>query len=159
MEQFGPADPRPRGIRNNNPGNVEFRRRDPWVGQAARETLPTGQPGRFAVFETPEHGIRAMAKLLMNYQDKQGLDTLEKITNRYAPPVENDPQRYAQFVGERAGLKPDEPFRFADDPERAKAILMAMILKENGSVPYPDERIRAGLDMAFQPPQQQAGVP
>ncbi|HFX8036006.1 TPA: hypothetical protein ACIF5E_004931, partial [Escherichia coli] len=44
---------RARGIRNNNPGNLEYSKTNPWVGQ-------TGDDGRFAKFETPEHGIRAL---------------------------------------------------------------------------------------------------
>lgn len=50
-----------RGIRNNNPGNLEYSKSNPWVGQ-------NGDDGRFAKFETPEHGIRALGRNLMSYQ-------------------------------------------------------------------------------------------
>ncbi|MDR8284944.1 hypothetical protein FPK77_25135, partial [Acinetobacter baumannii] len=57
-----------RGIRNNNPGNLEASSSNPWVGQ-------TGSDGRFAKFETPEHGIRALGRNLISYQ-RQGIDTV-----------------------------------------------------------------------------------
>ncbi|MSH34709.1 hypothetical protein GKF49_25355, partial [Escherichia coli] len=65
---------RARGIRNNNPGNLEYSKTNPWVGQ-------TGDDGRFAKFETPEHGIRALGRNLMSYQ-RQGIDTVSEIINR-----------------------------------------------------------------------------
>ncbi|MFU2316820.1 hypothetical protein [Rahnella sp. PCH160] len=53
-----------RGLRNNNPGNIEASDANPWEGQI-------GSDGRFAKFETPEHGIRALGKNLLSYQ-RQG---------------------------------------------------------------------------------------
>ncbi|MBN5203088.1 hypothetical protein JY494_26615, partial [Serratia marcescens] len=66
-----------RGLRNNNPGNIEASDKNPWEGQ-------TGSDGRFAKFETPEHGIRALGKNLLSYQ-RQGYDTVSEIVNRWAP--------------------------------------------------------------------------
>ena len=76
-----------RGISNNNPGNLEYSKTNPWVGQ-------TGDDGRFAKFETPEHGIRALGRNLMSYQ-RQGIDTVSEIINRWAPPTDkNDTMSY-----------------------------------------------------------------
>lgn len=58
----------PRGIRNNNPGNIDFNSRNNWQGQLGVET-----GGRFAIFDTPENGIRALGKLLINYRGKDGM--------------------------------------------------------------------------------------
>lgn len=66
-----------RGIRNNNPGNIEFNDNNSWQGQ-------TGSDGRFAKFETPEHGIRALGRNLLSY-GKQGYDTPAEIIGRWAP--------------------------------------------------------------------------
>lgn len=57
----------PRGIRNNNPGNLEWG--DPWQGLD-----PDGQAQdkRFVVFKDPAMGIRAIARTLITYQDKYG---------------------------------------------------------------------------------------
>ncbi|MCS1340536.1 hypothetical protein NX036_25235, partial [Escherichia coli] len=82
---------RARGIRNNNPGNLEYSKTNPWVGQ-------TGDDGRFAKFETPEHGIRALGRNLMSYQ-RQGIDTVSEIINRWAPPTDkNDTMSYIKAV-------------------------------------------------------------
>ena len=44
---------------NNNPGNLEYNR-EKWTGLI-------GSDGRFCRFESPETGLRAMGKLLRNY--------------------------------------------------------------------------------------------
>ncbi|HAJ8190544.1 TPA: hypothetical protein HNX15_22510, partial [Escherichia coli] len=93
---------RARGIRNNNPGNLEYSKTNPWVGQ-------TGDDGRFAKFETPEHGIRALGRNLMSYQ-RQGIDTVSEIINRWAPPTDkNDTMSYIKAVCEQLGVSADEP--------------------------------------------------
>lgn len=139
-----PGTDLPRGIRNNNPGNVEYRSTDPWEGQI-------GTDGRFATFDTPEHGIRAMGRLMDNYQQRYGLNDLQGMLTRYAPPRENDTATYIRNVGQATGLRPNEPFSFTQDPERGRNMLRAMILQENGQNPYTDEQLRNGWDLAFPP--------
>ena len=53
----------PRGIRNNNPGNI--RHGANWQG-----LNPNGRniDSAFCVFESPVFGIRALAKVLINYK-------------------------------------------------------------------------------------------
>ena len=53
----------PRGIRNNNPGNIEY-------GDWARRHGATGSDGRFAIFESPEQGIAAMVALQEVYENQ-----------------------------------------------------------------------------------------
>ncbi len=79
----------PRGVRNHNPGNIERDARTRWQGQAARQSDP-----RFVVFTAPEWGIRAMARVLITYQDRHGCNTVAKIINRWAPPGENATSAY-----------------------------------------------------------------
>ena len=76
----------PRGIRNNNPGNIRWG--SDWKGlkKDGKQQDPS-----FCIFETPEYGIRALAKLLRNYQRLYGLNTPYRIISRYAPPTENEP--------------------------------------------------------------------
>ena len=68
----------PRGIRNNNPLNIELG--DQWQGLAASQT-----DGRFAQFQAPEYGFRAAAKVLNTYQNKHGLTTPRQMISRWAP--------------------------------------------------------------------------
>jgi hypothetical protein len=94
-----------RGERNRNWGNIDFSRQNPWVGQVGIE--PTGNPPRFAVFATPEHGIRAMYRLLNNYQKNHGLRTIKGMVDRWAPSNENNTGAYVSFVASRAGYPAD----------------------------------------------------
>jgi seryl-tRNA synthetase len=57
----------PRGIRNNNPGNIR-RNGDPWQGLAERQ----GDVEFFTFKTIPIYGIRALARTLIAYQDKHG---------------------------------------------------------------------------------------
>ncbi|EFM2349810.1 hypothetical protein HB533_001058 [Escherichia coli] len=130
-----------RGIRNNNPGNLEYSKTNPWVGQ-------TGDDGRFAKFETPEHGIRALERNLMSYQ-RQGIDTVSEIINRWAPPTDkNDTMSYIKAVCEQLGVSADEPLD-ASNPDTLKALCAAIIHHENGSQPYSDQQLTAGVSAAL----------
>ncbi|HDT3435998.1 TPA: hypothetical protein QHL37_001831 [Escherichia coli] len=130
-----------RGIRNNNPGNLEYSKTNPWVGQ-------TGDDGRFAKFETPEHGIRALGRNLMSYQ-RQGIDTVSEIINRWAPPTDkNDTMSYIKAVCEQLGVSADDPID-ASNPDTLKALCAAIIHHENGSQPYSDQQLTAGVSAAL----------
>ncbi|HCO8698359.1 TPA: hypothetical protein OB864_004029, partial [Escherichia coli] len=132
---------RTRGIRNNNPGNLEYSKTNPWVGQ-------TGDDGRFAKFETPEHGIRALGRNLMSYQ-RQGIDTVSEIINRWAPPTDkNDTMSYIKAVCEQLGVSADEPLD-ASNPDILKALCAAIIHHENGSQPYSDQQLTSGVSAAL----------
>ena len=77
-----------RGLRNNNPGNI---RRG--GGHFKGERLPSLDPA-FKQFETIEWGYRAMFVLLDNYRRRHGLQSIREMIRRWAPPVENDTERY-----------------------------------------------------------------
>lgn len=101
----------PRGIRNNNPGNIDFNPRNPWQGQLGIEE-GVARP-RFARFDQPENGIRALGKLLINYRGKDGLpglgekgiDTVLEAISRWAPSSENDTRAYAEAVARSLGVR------------------------------------------------------
>jgi hypothetical protein len=106
----------PRGIRNNNPGNIED-------GPFAR-SLPgyKGSDGRFAVFETPQDGVNAGAQLLGSYA-RRGVVTPAQVINRWAPPSDNNPtQAYAQYVAQRLGIGVDDPIPESRRAEAFQAI-------------------------------------
>lgn len=130
----------PRGVRNNNPGNIEAGA-DRWDGQ-------TGSDGRFATFDTPEAGIRALAKTLITYQEKHGLNTVEGIVNRWAPPKENNTGAYVRAVADAIGLEPTTPLNLRDASTLQK-LAGAIIHHENGAQPYPDAVLRSGVDLGL----------
>lgn len=130
-----------RGIRNNNPGNLEYSKTNPWVGQ-------TGDDGRFAKFETPEHGIRALGRNLLSYQ-RQGIDTVSDIINRWAPPSDNNnTDAYIQAVCAKLGVTADQQLD-ASNPDTLKALCAAIIQHENGSQPYSDQQLATGVSAAI----------
>ncbi|XUM19743.1 hypothetical protein ACRAVF_18940 [Bradyrhizobium oligotrophicum S58] len=113
----------PRGIRNNNPLNIEdgdFARSQP--GYA-------GSDGRFAKFETPDHGTAAASNLIGTYETKHGLNTVSGIINRWAPTSDgNNTSAYAADVAKRLGVDPNSPLT----PEQRPALIAAMGYHENG---------------------------
>ncbi|HHG1728952.1 TPA: hypothetical protein ACPUPS_002009 [Enterobacter cloacae] len=130
-----------RGIRNNNPGNLEYSKSNPWSGQ-------TGDDGRFAKFETPEHGIRALGRNLLSYH-RQGIDTVNDIINRWAPPDDNNnTSAYINAVCAQLGVTPDQPLD-ASNPDTLKALCAAIIHHENGSQPYSDQQLSTGVSAAI----------
>lgn len=144
----------PRGIRNHNPGNIEQKPGVRWQGEKESQQADP----RFVTFESPKWGIRAIARILITYQDarqaKDGsrIDTVREIINRWAPATENDTESYIANVsrlskiGENTRL---DVYQFAV----MKALVKAIITHENGSNPYPSATIDAGLRLAgIEPP-------
>ncbi len=130
-----------RGIRNNNPGNLEASWAFTWQGQ-------NGTDGRFATFASPEHGIRALGVNLLAYQ-RRGLDTISKIINRWAPPQDNNnTTAYIQNVSQALGVSPTTRLDVAS-PAVLTALSKAIIHQENGKVPFTDETIASGIASAL----------
>ncbi len=139
-----------RGIRNNNPGNIEAGA--PWQGLTARDQTTLGQTAedRFAVFQSPKWGIRAIARTLITYQDKHGLRSVKAMIDRWAPPVENNTAAYIKAVEGKVGAGEIDVHTYAT----MNALIRAIILHENGIQPYTDAQITAGLVLAgIEPPQ------
>lgn len=126
----------PRGIRNNNPGNLRHVPAQLWVGEL--EPDPQG----FCVFANPVHGLRAMYITFRTYQEHDGINTPDKMISRYAPAVENRTCDYVLDVCQRAGLTPNHPF---DVRAYAKPWLRAVTMHENGIDPYSDSLYTAAL--------------
>lgn len=140
----------PRGIRLHNPGNIE--KGDPWQGLAADQS----GDDRFAVFEAPEWGIRAIARVLITYQDRHGLETPYEIAQRWAPPPENDARAYAQQIATRLGVGLHQAVS-VHDYAVMRALVEAIIRHENGVQPYEAATINEGLRLAgVKPPAEAA---
>jgi len=130
-----------RGLRNNNPGNIEASSANPWEGQA-------GSDGRFAKFETPEHGIRALGKNLLSYQ-RQGYDTVSEIVNRWAPASDgNNTDAYIKALCGALGVGANDQVDMSN-PRTLAALCAGIVKHENGSQPYTDEQLGAGVSAAL----------
>jgi hypothetical protein len=137
-----------RGYRNRNPGNIEYNPRNKWQGQVGLgdDWLPP-EKRRFAKFETHEYGIRALAVLLITYQDRYDLRTIRGIIHRWAPSAENDTLAYIAHVARLTGRDPGETLdlhRYED----LRPLVEAIITHECGGNPYDAATIDAGLRLA-----------
>jgi len=127
----------PRGIRNNNPGNIRGTG-DNWQGATGFDDKG------FVVFESSVYGIRAMARVINNYREKHFLVTIRQIVERWAPDSENNTESYVQSVAGRSGVDANAYI----EPENLPAIMAAMIHHENGQQPYSLALIHEGIALA-----------
>ena len=137
-----------RGIRNNNPGNIEF------LNQPGASLESKG--GRFASFSTPEQGINAMSKQLDLYYTGKSrnvtkpINTIQDIITTWAPPknnkgqFENKTAVYIASVAKSMGVSPTAKLNLRD-PNTKAALMSAMITQENGGNPYTREQYIAGI--------------
>lgn len=135
------ATKQPRGIRNNNPGNIEYNGTQ-WQGL---DNPPSD--GRYCRFTDPVFGIRALARVLGNYQRLYGINTVRGIINRWAPPVENDTASYINHVARVLGVGPDDVINVHDHMTQ---LVQVITLHENGQQPYADQQIVDGIRMALE---------
>ena len=129
----------PRGIRNNNPGNIRHGAKWKGIDEKSREL-----DSAFCVFKSPIYGIRALGKLLQNYQSLYDLDTPRKIISRYAPPNENQTQAYIQSVAKQLSITPDTQINLKEEGVLI-VFVKAIIRHENGIQPYSNETILEGI--------------
>lgn len=127
----------PRGIRNNNPGNIR-RTNIRWQGQA-----PVQTDDAYIQFTEAKYGLRALARLLTNYQ-ASGFRTIRTIINRFAPPVENRTSDYVTHVCKLMGVAADATLT----PGQLPDLMRAIIRHENGVNPYTIAEIAEGIRLA-----------
>ena len=89
-----------RTCKRKNPLNIRYSRRNMWKGQI-------GNSHGFCSFISMEYGCRAALVLLRSYI-RRGFNTIELIVNRWAPPTENNTEKYISFVAERTGIGASE---------------------------------------------------
>jgi hypothetical protein len=132
----------PRGIRNNNPGNI--RKGENWDGL---DRQATEQELDFCVFTEAKWGVRALCRLLLTYFRRDGLQTVEEIIRRYAPAKENDTRSYIADVCQRTGFQAQEKLCLSDRRVMLK-LIKAIIWHENGALPYEDKELSVGIRLA-----------
>ncbi|MBF4483244.1 hypothetical protein [Flavobacterium sp. CSZ] len=116
-----------RGVRNNNPGNLVLTN-IAWQGK-----IPNTQntDKHFEQFTEVKFGIRAMLRDLTNDIDK-GKNTVRKLITEYAPPSENNTQKYIDVISKAVGLAPDQTIKIVD-AKFYLVIARAIIKHENGT--------------------------
>jgi len=133
---------KPRGIRNNNPGNLNYARQ-------AGASKEGGENGRFAVFGNMRDGIAALYKQLQLYIGR-GVNTIESIVNKYAPASDNNNvgAYVRQLVG-ATGKDANEKLS-GSDTETIFKLMRGIINHENGpdgKKYITDQDIRSGIQV------------
>ncbi len=123
----------PRGLRNNNPLNIEA------GGFTQGQPGFAGSDGRFARFQSPDQGMQAANTLLDSYA-KRGLTTPAAIVGRWAPSSDgNNVKAYAADVASKLGIGPNDPIT----PSMRPQLIAAMAAHENGQAMDPQTVARA----------------
>lgn len=100
----------PRGVRNNNPLNIRYNKRNRWFGRSA-----TKKDKEFEEFLNPIFGFRAAFLVLHKYMTLYNLNTIFQICARWAPVGDgNDVVKYADTVSARTGIDKNLVISFAD---------------------------------------------
>ncbi|WP_254366133.1 structural protein [Providencia rettgeri] len=133
-----------RGIRNNNPGNIDYNSKNKWQGELPFDSKIEPRHCRFV---SHEYGIRALMKLLQTYSKHEGktgigcgkIDTVEEIIERWAPAKDrNNTEGYIKRVCKETGFDRHDcldVFNKETSIKMAKAIVHV----ENGQQPYVDD--------------------
>lgn len=120
----------PKGIRLNNPGNI-VRTATSWQGESTLQDDP-----RFLRFDDPVHGLRALMKILYNYQEADDIENIRGMINRWAPPAENDTGAYVADVAGRCGAGQTDYFSVSV-PDNLIRLAQAIVHHENGECADP----------------------
>lgn len=113
----GGANAKVRSFRNNNFGNLNY------VGQegASLEAKNSKGEARFAKFNTPEEGFRALANQLTSYSEGTSkaagykkLNTVQDIIKLYAPESENNTSQYVDSLSKKLGVRGDQQLDLKD---------------------------------------------
>lgn len=111
-----------RGIRNNNPGNLEYNAGIQWQGQ-------TGQDADgYCQFDTMVNGIRALRIDLQNAQAMHGRNTVYDIIVNFSA---TDQEVYAANVAHALGVDEHESIDM-QDPQTIHTFINAVITQECG---------------------------
>ncbi|MGL5538798.1 MULTISPECIES: hypothetical protein [unclassified Aeromonas] len=147
-----------RGYRNNNPGNLEWG--SPWQGLRPESDRTDD---RFCQFISATYGIRALACVLITYQDKRRakdgsrIDSVREFIERWAPPNENDTTSYSASVAALLdGVGPSDEVIDVHNYDHLRPLVEGIIRHENGRGPfyknangwYSDAEIDEGLRRA-----------
>lgn len=129
----------PRGVRNNNPGNIRHAGRIVWLGELAPD-----KEG-YCVFSSPTYGVRALYIVFRTYQEVHRLNTPRLMISRWAPASENDVAAYVEDVCSRIGCYADLPY---DLTLKGISWCQAIVRHEVGSDPYLTDIYVNAIDMA-----------
>jgi len=128
----------PLGLRINNPGNIR-----PGAGFIGE----TGEQSGYAQFESPQTGLRALARLLNTYGTQYGINTPRELLSRYAPKSDNPEsfENYLKYFEQETGIAPDQEFDLVGQRE---TVMPAIVGFEQGQQPYSEQDYSMAIEAA-----------
>jgi len=101
----------------------------------------TGVSGGFATFDTPQAGIAAQENLLRKDYVGKGINTVNKIIDKYTPASKENPEagrnNYKTYVAGKLGIDLNTPITAAQVPILAAAMRDIETGNRSGSTPAP----------------------
>lgn len=130
-----------RGIRNNNPLNIEWG--SDWIG-----LVPPSQrtDKRFCQFENVKYGYRAAFRILLYAYKSRGWVTISEVVRHWAPSHENNTSAYIQEVSDLCGLSPTQRLEGTD----YIAVVAAMAKVECGLIPSLSVLVKVGYEQIIE---------
>lgn len=119
-------------IGKNNPFNIRYSYRNQWLGLVEVNPVTNG----FCNFIDKSYGIRAACYLLLRSYRMKGVDTIDSIIRRFAPPSENNTDKYIKFVSINSGVY--MPYAKLVSVKQYSKVLHAMSIFEGNRVSYED---------------------
>lgn len=132
----------PRGVRNNNPGNIKFFTSNDWRGKVPEsqntdtKSLVTLKP-TFEQFISFAYGVRALIKIIKVSYIPSGRNTLNSIINSFAP---DGGSPYLNYLVSKVGIPANQVISENDDT-KIKKIVQAIARFENGRTTQAQEVI------------------
>lgn len=133
----------PRGIRNNNPGNIKIANND-WLGK-----IPVSEntDGTFEQFKDMKYGARALTKLGWTYLRQNPNHTILSFISRFAPSSENNTIAYAKAVAKYLDTDINaKVMPIYTDVVKQYQFILAIIRHENG-IAFDNQDISDGIEM------------
>jgi hypothetical protein len=100
-----------------------------------------GASGRFATFDTPQAGIAAQENMLRRSYVGRGINTVNKIIDKYTPASKENPEagrnNYKTYVAGKLGIDLNTPITAAQVPVLAAAMRDIETGNRSGSTPAP----------------------
>ncbi|MDE1492554.1 hypothetical protein [Xenorhabdus bovienii] len=135
---------KPRGIRNNNPLNIEF-------AKQKGATVEDHPERRFAKFNTPYEGLERTAWQLRRYfnglTDKVYRQSVDLIVSKWAPPGKKDNNRteeYIKRIAKRLGVGRHDRLDL-NNHNVMYALMREMGMVESKSFPYDKDLVMAAI--------------
>ncbi len=129
MSNYLNDDSLPRGIRNNNPGNIVYSSANNWQGKVPYADNQDSNK-HFEQFVEMKYGVRALMRLLI-HDINAGKNTAATLISSYAPSFENNTGAYINSVISIIGFGIYEVLDLSE--ETIVGLCHAIITVENGA--------------------------